>query len=137
MSQKPMATLSDEAAIAIAIEFENREFTHEELVTIAATRQRTPRPIEGRPSTGDDAWGDKPIEDGAGHIAPPVETPVRVLALHGTETGYSRRTTLRSSLFTGSTAKPPDSKAVTPSSGSTSSGPKITVEPRRRPSNSI
>lgn len=43
MSQQNRERLSDEEMEAIAIEFEKREFTHDELMKIAATRRSTPR----------------------------------------------------------------------------------------------
>ena len=43
MSQQNRERLSDEEMEAIAIEFEKREFTHDELIKIAATRRSTPR----------------------------------------------------------------------------------------------
>ena len=43
MSRNPRETLSDEDLTQIAIEFESREFSAEELAAIAATRRPTPR----------------------------------------------------------------------------------------------
>ena len=44
MSRNPRKTLSDEDLTQIAIKFESREFSAEELATMAATRRATPRP---------------------------------------------------------------------------------------------
>ena len=43
MSRNPRMTLSDEELARIALEFENRKFSPEELAAIAATRRATPR----------------------------------------------------------------------------------------------
>ena len=43
MSRNPRKTLSDEELEQIALEFENRKFSTEELAAIAATRRTTPR----------------------------------------------------------------------------------------------
>ena len=50
MSQGVHKTLSDEDLLQMAIEFENREVTPEELAVIAATRRPTPRREEAEPS---------------------------------------------------------------------------------------
>ena len=43
MSRNPRKTLSDEELARIALEFENRQFSTEELAAIEATRRPTPR----------------------------------------------------------------------------------------------
>lgn len=57
MSQQNRRRLSAEEMEKIAIEFENRDFTPEELVKIAATRRSTPgltRTAAGRSGTSDE-----------------------------------------------------------------------------------
>ena len=57
MSQQHRRRLSAEEMEKIAIEFENRDFTPEELVKIAATRRNTPgltRTAVGHSGTGDE-----------------------------------------------------------------------------------
>ena len=57
MSQQDRRRLSAEEMEKIAIEFENRDFTPEELMKIAATRRRTPglaRAEAGHSGTGGD-----------------------------------------------------------------------------------
>lgn len=57
MNPKTKSTLSVEEMERIAIEFENREFTPEELTAMARTRRSTPRPAPTaeRRSTGGSA----------------------------------------------------------------------------------
>ena len=46
MRQKTSKSLSPDEMADIAVEFENREFSPEELRKIAATRRSTPRPAK-------------------------------------------------------------------------------------------